>query len=342
MISATALPVTSGAGLVSRGAPILVTGMTRSGTTWVANMLDASGDVVYVNEPLNPVHPPGRSPGLLRAPELHRYQYICKENGAPWAEAYRDLLRLRYRPLLELRKNHAPSDFARAGRYTWNFLRGRLGGKRLLIADPFAVFSAEWFSRKYNFQVVVLVRHPAAIVSSRMRLRWSADFSELLAQPLLMNGPLAPFRLDVERLAREDGDMLEEGAVLWRLIYDAVDQLRRRVPEIIVVRHEDLSLDPLGCFAELYGRLELPSGEKAQRAITDATSADNPSELSTSQPHAVRLNSRAAVGSWRKHLTEEEIERIRSLTAPVAGAFYSDFGALPASESLPVSQDTPD
>lgn len=313
--------------MVSRGAPILVTGMTRSGTTWVANMLDASGSVVYVNEPLNPVHPPGRSPGLLRPPELHRYQYICEENGPLWAEAYRDLLRLRYRPLLELRTNHTPGDFARGGRYTWNFLRGRLAGKRLLIADPFAVFSAEWFSRKQNFQVVVLVRHPAAIVSSRKRLHWSADFSELLAQPLLMNDLLAPFRPDIERLAREDGDMLEEGAVLWRLIYYAVDQLRRRVPEIIVVRHEDLSLDPLGRFAELYERLELPFGGKAQRAIADATSADNPSELTASQPHSFRLNSPAAVGRWRKHLNEEEIERIRSLTAPVAKAFYSDFGS---------------
>jgi hypothetical protein len=33
----------------------------------VGKMLEASGALVYVNEPLNPQHPPGRSPGVLRA-----------------------------------------------------------------------------------------------------------------------------------------------------------------------------------------------------------------------------------------------------------------------------------
>ena len=38
--------------------PILVTGLPRSGTSWVGKMLAASGELVYVNEPLNPQHPP--------------------------------------------------------------------------------------------------------------------------------------------------------------------------------------------------------------------------------------------------------------------------------------------
>ena len=49
------------------GAPLLVTGMPRTATSWVGKMLEASGALVYVNEPLNPQHPPGRSPGVLRA-----------------------------------------------------------------------------------------------------------------------------------------------------------------------------------------------------------------------------------------------------------------------------------
>jgi len=48
-------------------APIVVTGMARSGTSWVGKLLQASGELTYVNEPLNPDHPPGRSPGVLDA-----------------------------------------------------------------------------------------------------------------------------------------------------------------------------------------------------------------------------------------------------------------------------------
>ena len=56
--------------------PLLVTGLPRSGTSWTGKMLEASGQVVYVNEPLNPRRPPGRSPGVLNASVTHRFQKI--------------------------------------------------------------------------------------------------------------------------------------------------------------------------------------------------------------------------------------------------------------------------
>ena len=35
-------------------APVVVTGMARSGTSWVGKLLQASGELTYINEPLNP------------------------------------------------------------------------------------------------------------------------------------------------------------------------------------------------------------------------------------------------------------------------------------------------
>ena len=63
--------------------PILVTGIPRSGTSWVGKMLDAGGEVVYINEPLSDHRPPGRSPGVLAAPVHHRFQYISEANEPP-------------------------------------------------------------------------------------------------------------------------------------------------------------------------------------------------------------------------------------------------------------------
>ena len=84
------------------GAPLLVTGMPRTATSWVGKMLEASGALVYVNEPLNPQHPPGRSPGVLRADVSHAFQYISEENERVWLPAFRDTVRLRFHPLAEL------------------------------------------------------------------------------------------------------------------------------------------------------------------------------------------------------------------------------------------------
>ena len=51
----------------------------------------------------------------------------------------RELVRLRYHLAAELKRNHRPTDLARAAQYLARFARGRLGGRRLMIADPFAV-----------------------------------------------------------------------------------------------------------------------------------------------------------------------------------------------------------
>ena len=91
------------------GVPLLVTGMPRTATSWVGKMLEASGALVYVNEPLNPQHPPGRSPGVLRADVEHAFQYISEENERVWLPAFRDTVRLRFHPLAEVRRNHAPT-----------------------------------------------------------------------------------------------------------------------------------------------------------------------------------------------------------------------------------------
>jgi hypothetical protein len=42
-----------------RPSPVLVTGIHRSGTTWVGKMLAAAPGVVYINEPLTGIHRSG-------------------------------------------------------------------------------------------------------------------------------------------------------------------------------------------------------------------------------------------------------------------------------------------
>ena len=74
-----------------------------------------------------------------------------------------------------------------------------------------------------------------------------------------------------------------------------------------VVRHEDLSADPVPSFAALYGRLGLPFGPEAERAIVAATSAGSGggamrwsvSAGLVSKTAARRLDSRANLQVWR-------------------------------------------
>jgi hypothetical protein len=306
--------------------------MPRTATSWVGKMLEASGALVYVNEPMNPQHPPGRSPGVLRADVEHAFQYISEDNERDWLPAFRDTVRLRFHPLAEVRRNHRPYDLARAVKYTAGFAVGRLRGRRALLDDPYAVFAAPWLHRRVGCRVVVTVRDPVATVSSWRRLGWTPRLAELLAQPALVRDRLARFAADLEAAVAGNGDRADgigQASLLWRVIYGTVAGYRDEVPGLEVVRHEDLSADPVPAFAALYDRLGLPFGPGAEQAIRAATTAGSGggavrwsvSSGGVSRTAARRLDSRANLQVWRERLSDDEVARIRDLTADVASAF---------------------
>jgi UDP-N-acetylglucosamine transferase subunit ALG13 len=320
--------------------PILITGIPRSGTSWVGTILDASGRVVYINEPLNPRRPPGRSPGILAAPVHHRFQYITNENDSTFLQPFREMLAFDYHVVAELKASRSAFDLLRLGKYWNSFLRGRLRRRRPLIDDPYAVFSVEWFSETLRCDAVVLVRHPAASVSSRKRLGYKADLAELLHQPLLLRDWLEPFRPEMEAALRHPGDMIWQGSLLWKMAYHVVAELNRRLQGVHVVRYEDLSAEPPAAFRRLFDLVDLPftdavagrvreaSGPRRRRTSRSAD-RDRGHSWSLSRHGLSRtafrpLDSRAHAARWKRELSQREISRIRALTEDVAALYYTE------------------
>ncbi len=312
--------------------PILVTGAHRTGTTWVGKMLAASGQAAYISEPLNVWH----RTGVMRTPTRYWYTYICPRNEADYVAALRDTIKLRYHTWEEIKSLRSLKDLLRMGR-DWNIFRsGRFHNKRSLIKDPFAIFSAPWFSQSLECQVVITIRHPAAFASSLKRLDWPFDFRDLLSQPLLMQDWLESFRDEMERIERQSSkdrklrkfdesiDSISRSSLLWRMIYLTVKEFQNRYPFLKVVRHEDLSSDPLQGFQSLYDSLGLRYTPSVEQTITKSSGSDNPKELSRHKKYSVHLDSRSNLDNWKHRLSREEIHRIRSLTEDVVEYYYPE------------------
>lgn len=298
--------------------PLLVTGAHRTGTTWVGKMLAANPKVAYVSEPLNVLH----RPGVFSARVSRWYAYICNENEADYLPSFRDLLNFRYHLLAEIRSLRSRKDFLRMGRDVSIFWRAALLRQCPLLKDPFAVFSLPWFAEQLNCRIIVMVRHPAGFVSSLKRLNWSFDFGDLLDQSLLMRDHLEPYRREMQSIAADD--IVGQASLLWTMIYRVVHAERQRIPSIRVVRHEDLSSDPVVGYHQLYDELGLHFTPRVERIILDSSSSDNPVETSRRRVHSVKLDSRANLDNWKRHLTSEEIARIRRVTEEVAHLYYPE------------------
>jgi sulfotransferase family protein len=298
--------------------PILVTGAHRTGTTWVGKMLAANGRVAYISEPLNVLH----RPGVMRSKVPLWYTYITEGNEAQYLPALHETLGYRYHLPAEIASLRSGHDFLRMCRDSGIFLRGWLLRQRPLLKDPFAVFSIPWFARRLDCEIVVTVRHPAGFASSLKRLNWPFDFADLLAQPQLMSDHLEPYRARMEAMPSDD--IIGQASLLWAMVYRTVQTDCRSLPNVNIVKHEDLSVDPLPGFGELYDRLGLAFTPDVQRAIRESSSSENPAELSKERVHSVRLDSRANLHNWRRRLAPKEIRRIRLLTEEVAHDYYPE------------------
>ncbi len=59
-----------------------------------------------------------------------------------------------------------------------------------------------------------------------------------------MQHHLEPFARDLMRFAREERDIVDQAALLWRMIHFVILKYQEKFTDWIYVRHEDLSRDP--------------------------------------------------------------------------------------------------
>jgi hypothetical protein len=301
-------------------APILVTGSHRSGSTWVGRTVARAPGVVYVEEPFHPRH----RPGICRAQPSCWYQYVCEQNEdeGGWRDALSHTLALRYDLLAELHRLRSPRDLGRLVRDWGRFTIGRLRSGRPLMKDPIAFFSAPWIARRFEAQVVVLTRHPAAFASSLSRLGWTFDFGNWLDQPLLMRDLLAPWRAELDRARADPGDVIDQAALSWRVIAEVTRRWQEEHPDWQFVTHEELSREPIAGFRSLFETLKLPFSESIGETLAAATRAGNPAEAPAGTAHALRRDSRANISNWKHRLDADQIARLREAVGETATHFY--------------------
>jgi hypothetical protein len=245
----------------------------------------------------------------------YQFQYVTQENAADFEPHVRHALGLSYNWSEFLPPIPHVEDVLRASRMYIRFLRTKVT-TRPLVKDPIAVFSTEWLASNFDMQVVVMIRHPAAFASSIKQLEWSHPFSHFLDQSLLMRDHLHPFETELREYATREHSYIDQAALLWRLIYHVVLKYRKRHPDWIFVRHEDLSEYPMAGFKELFDRMGLQYSSYAQSMVREHSSSENPSE--PEDPFVIRRDSHANLWNWRRRLTVSQIERIRSQTKSIS------------------------
>jgi hypothetical protein len=144
--------------------------------------------------------------------------------------------------------------------------------------------------------------------ASSLKLKnWRFDFTNFTKQPDLLDGPLAPWRDQIEAAARNEPEMIDHAILLWNCIYGTALRDREAYPDWIYRTHEELSLDHVNEFARLFKDLGLAFGPAQRRRLEEMSGAHNPVEQTAQR---VRRNSRENIDNWKNRLEPAEIDAV--------------------------------
>ena len=296
-------------------------------------MIAYDQSLAYIHEPFNPDH----KSGVCKADFKYKFPYICEENESVYIKDLEDCFSYKYHFLEDIRTARSIIKIARSIFNYCRFTKYRILKKRALVKDPIAVFSSEWLAKRFNMDVVVLIRHPAAFAGSLKKVRWSHPFQHFLQQPLLMQHRLREYQSQIEEFSRNEKNIVDQAILLWNLVHHVILYYQENYPDWVFVKHEDLSSRPIEEFRNLYNRLGLTFSKDIEDKIGKFSFSDG-SNHSGRRPYTIpnwrdkltgeylqqyKRNSKANIWSWKKRLTDDEVKKIKRHTNNIASKFYS-------------------
>jgi len=283
--------------IVAQKRPIYIVGLPRTGTTWIASILNTAEGIKYFHEPFNHINVPGaamHSLKYLRAnDDDHAFAWFCRDAFA----------------------GRTDGPYVRS-KLAWRYRRFPWWPGRVMVKDVHSFGALEWIHRRISPVTVIVIRHPCAVTASWLRLNYRTEWIErFLDQPNLTDDYLKPFE---DLLRKAQGDCEKIGTV-WGATYYVMLQQKRMYPDWIVVQHEVLCRDPVGEFRELFRMLDLRWTQKTDELITISTTrhGDKPYDLE-------RISSQEP-DKWKKELDPQQIQQVRQFVEPFGVKYYADF-----------------
>lgn len=300
---------------------IFVTGVPRSGTTFVGTVLSMPLEVDYIHEPFNP---------MCGLPEMNRwYRYVRPSLDTEEMKSYHDSTKSIFDYDFTL-KSLVPETNSWYTKVTKRLIgsRGpfylRLAKlnpfhKAAVIKDPTGNLLTEYLYLYFRVKPVIVIKHPASFVASLKRLNWWPNPSKLSNQPYLIKDY---FSDEADFPTKVWPDPVLAAAAFWRIVYKVLLTQSSKYPDWQVITHEKLSQEPVTTFKRLYEVLELPWSESIKRRILKLTQGNRSAEARKGIVQDFQRNSANIFAMRRDSLSLEERRAIFEVVEDIALQIY--------------------
>jgi len=258
---------------------IVVAGTARSGTTWV-------GDIISSQLPCRVMFEPFHARKVDAYRHFNYFQYMRPGAENPTLRAYCERV------------------FTGQIRNDWIDRQvAHLRPRYRLIKEIRANLFLKWAKNEFpNVPFFLVLRHPCAVVLSRLKLGWAtdADLEPFLVQPDLVDDYLGD-KLDSLRRARSDE---AKHALVW-CINNLVPLTQFDAHELTITYYEHLRIYPESEVPRLFHALgRTPKASVFKRLHTPSW---------TTRPTSAIMRAENNIGGWRRELSPRQISNVLSV-----------------------------
>ncbi len=258
---------------------VFLAGTGRSGTTWVSEIINYRNEYRYMFEPFH-----SKRVDIIK--NFRYRQYIRPDN--------RD------------KKFIEPAKLILSGklrnRFT-DYRNKKFISKKRLIKDIRANHFLKWIYENFpGVPIILLLRHPCAVASSKLKLNWGTHIEEFFSQDELLEDFLNPFKKEIEKAK----SVFEKHIFLWAVEnYVPLKQFNKG--EIHLAFYENFCKDPGYEIERLFSFLNKRFDEKA------LLKSGNPS--SEIRGHSAIVTGENLINNWKKYITKEQRQRAADILA---------------------------
>ena len=312
--------------------PLLISGLPRSGTTWVGKILSTAQGTGYVFEPDNEKTSPV---AWLYKRDLHRFPYLTVAHNAPlykqlWQTVFARTLErsLPYYLLERYFRQKTYAVEAHIGEKTgFTYIDGSHNGvapsgqetpfrvqqhaflakiitrsikrnrkrpftNRLIVKSVHASLALGWLANHFDVTNIVVLRNPHSLYASYKRMRMPDGYRNLLLQ----SGLQADFQ---PYLKYSKTHMSDELAMQTTLMLKTIENQIKLHPNWLIISHDRLCTDPVNYYHCVFQKLGLLWTEETETSLTmlnQRGSGFDPARVAQLQPT-----------KWRSELESEEV-----------------------------------
>ncbi len=298
---------------------IIIAGSGRSGTTWVQDSIAEANDLRTLFEPLHPIGvPAGR-------------KFACKYYAADsddrelklfmdqvMSGRYRSLwMNYRIRPdRFNFFREGVPGALYNVRKLLLHFEKYRVNKhSRLVVKFIRANLMLPWLVRQYSVDVLFVVRHPCAVIASRLRLGggdWASQLGldRYRGDPVVVRLIQNEFGVDVRKAFSPVAAL----TCVWCIENLLPIQWSKEVG-YMVTAYEKLLAEPESEWKKVIGGLDLS-------CIPDDSVREAPSQQ-VSVEMRDKVFSKSHLGKWRQILTADQMQEISSVLNEFSCSIYS-------------------